>query len=215
VTVAIVLGSASPARLKLLHAAGVEPRVFASEVEEGAVMAQARESYGELDPADMALVLARAKAEAVSTALADRPDHLVLGCDSILDIDGEVHGKPVDAAEATARWQRMRGQSGTLHTGHWLIDDREDGTGATFGAVASTIVHFAQLDDAEISAYIATGEPLRVAGAFTIDGLGGPYITSIEGDHSNVVGLSLPLLRDLLREIGLEFHHLRESPAPA
>ena len=149
----------------------------------------------------------------MSSALSDRPDHLVLGCDSILDIDGEVHGKPVDATEVEARWQRMRGRSGTLHTGHWLIDDREDGTGATFGAVASTVVHFAHLDDEEISAYIATGEPLRVAGAFTIDGLGGPYVTSIEGDHSNVVGLSLPLLRELLRDVGLGFHDLRERPA--
>ncbi len=214
-TVAIVLGSASPARLRLLHAAGVEPRVFVSDVDEEAVTADARQSYGELEPAEVALLLARAKAEAVSWALADRPDHLVLGCDSILDIDGEVHGKPVDSAEVMARWQRMRGRSGTLHTGHWLIDDRAESTGAMVGAIASTVVHFAHLDDEEISAYIATGEPLRVAGAFTIDGLGGPYVTRIEGDHSNVVGLSLPLLRDLLRDVGLDFHDLRGSPAPA
>ena len=107
---------------------------------------------------------------------------LVLGCDSVLELDEEVHGKPVDAAEAIARWQRMRGRSGVLHTGHWVIDDRDEGgTGATLGAVASTTVHFATLSDAEIEAYVATGEPLRVAGAFTLDGLGGPYVERHRG----------------------------------
>lgn len=134
----------------------------------------------------------------------------MLGCDSVLEFDGAVLGKPDDAADATSRWRRMRGRDGTLHTGHWLIDGRDDeGTGATFGVVASTRVFFADVTDEEIDAYVATEEPLHVAGAFTIDGLGGPYITRIEGDHHNVVGLSLPVLREMLAEIGVPLHLLR------
>ena len=205
----LVLGSASPARLETLRRAGVAPYVLVSDVDEDAVVAQARSQYGELAPEDVALVLARAKCEAVAARLAgaEAPDDapvgaLVLGCDSVLELDEEVHGKPVDAAEALARWQRMRGRSGVLHTGHWVIDDRDEGgTGATLGAVASTTVHFATLSDAEIEAYVATGEPLRVAGAFTLDGLGGPYVERIEGDPHNVVGISLPLLREMLASL--------------
>jgi septum formation protein len=136
---------------------------------------------------------------------------VVVGCDSVLELDGEVHGKPADAAEAVARWRRMRGRSGVLHTGHWVVDCRDDvdgGTGATLGAVASTTVHFAALSDEEIDAYVATGEPLAVAGAFTIDGLGGPFVERIEGDHHGVVGLSLPLLRELLAEAGIAWPSL-------
>jgi septum formation protein len=136
---------------------------------------------------------------------------LVLGCDSVLELDGEVHGKPTDEAEAISRWQRMRGSSGLLHTAHWLIDDRDDcdgGTGATIGEVASTVVHFAQVSDEEIARYVATGEPLQVAGAFTIDGLGGPFVSGIEGDHHNVVGISLPLLREMLAEIKVSWFQL-------
>ena len=182
-------------------------------------MAQAVSLYGELAPEDVALVLARAKCEAVATLLAgeSRPDDapdgaLVLGCDSVLELDGEVHGKPADAAEATARWQRMRGRSGVLHTAHWLIDDRDDsdgGTGATMGVVASTTVHFAKVSDEEIATYVATGEPLHVAGAFTIDGLGGPFVSGIEGDHHNVVGISLPLLREMLGQVNVSWFELR------
>jgi septum formation protein len=122
----------------------------------------------------------------------------------VLEIDGEVHGKPADEAEAVARWKLMRGRSGVLHTAHWLIDERDDedgGTGATMGAVASTIVHFARVSEEEILAYVSSGEPLQVAGAFTIDGLGGPFVLGIEGDHHNVVGISLPLLREMLGEM--------------
>ena len=172
--------------------------------------------HGPLDAADVALLLARAKAEDVVAAVeaddgADE-DVLVLGCDSVLELDGEVHGKPADADEATARWRRMRGRSGVLHTGHWLVDLRsteDGGTGGMVGGTASTTVHFASLDDAEIEAYVATREPLRVAGAFTLDGIGGPYVAGIEGDPSNVVGVSLPLLRELVRELGLAWHDLR------
>ncbi len=198
--VPLVLGSASPARLKTLRGAGIEPIVLVSEVDEELVLAEALDRHGPLDPVDVALLLARAKAEDVATRT-ELPS-VVLGCDSVLELDGEVHGKPADAAEAVARWRRMRGRSGVLHTGHWLIDDRDTG-GAILGATASTTVHFARLTDDEIDAYVATGEPLEVAGAFTIDGLGGAFVSAIEGDHHNVVGISLPLLGDLLADAGI------------
>lgn len=205
----LILASASPARRKLLRQAGIEPTVCVSDVDEVALEAEARDSYGDLEPGDVALLLARAKAEAVASEVDG--DHLVLGCDSVLELDGRIHGKPADAAEATARWRTMRGRSGILHTGHWLIDDRAEGSGGTLGATAETVVHFADLADDEIEDYVATGEPLRVAGAFTIDGLGAPFVRGLEGDHSNVVGLSLPLLRELLRDIGLRWSDLTAS----
>lgn len=203
VPIHLVLASASPARRRLLLQAGVEPTVFVSDVDEAVVEAEARAQHPDLGPADVALLLARAKAEAVAAEL--RGNHVIVGCDSVLELDGVIHGKPADAAEAVARWQSMRGRTGVLHTGHWLVDDRDDGSGGTLGASADTIVHFADLDDDEIEAYVATGEPLRVAGAFTIDGLGAPFVRGIEGDHTNVIGLSLPLLRDLLRDIGVHW----------
>ena len=206
-----MLASASPARRKLLAAAGLEPSIVVSDVDEEAVTAAARATYGELVAEDVALVLARAKAEDVADQI---DDAIIIGCDSVLDLDGEIHGKPASAAVATSRWHQMRGRSGILHTGHWLVDTRAEadgGTGATLGATASTTVHFAKLSDDEIDAYVATGEPLRVAGAFTLDGLGAPFVAGIEGDPSNVVGLSLPLLRELLLEVGLAWHELRSS----
>ncbi|SOC52515.1 Maf family protein [Ornithinimicrobium cerasi] len=203
----LVLASASPARLSTLRGAGVEPEVVVSGVDEDAALAQARLRYGDLTPAEVALTLARVKCEAVVAG--EEPDALVLGCDSVLELDGEVHGKPGDAAVATERWRRMRGRSGTLHTGHWIVDNREDGTGGTLGATASTVVHFADLSDAEIDDYVATGEPLQVAGAFTVDSLGGAYVSAIEGDYHAVVGVSLPLLRELLLEVGVTWHELR------
>ena len=213
-TVHIILASASPARRKLLHAAGLEPSIVVSSVDEDAVASAAREAYGELAPEDVALVLARAKAEDVAGEVGEA---VVVGCDSVLELDGEIHGKPADAAEAVARWRRMSGSTGVLHTGHWVVDTRESssgGTGATLGATASTTVHFARLTDAEIEDYVGTGEPLRVAGAFTLDGLGGPFVAGIEGDPSNVVGLSLPLLRELFAEVGLTWHSLRAPGTP-
>ena len=218
-SVSLVLASASPARRSTLARAGVDAYVLVSHVDEESLVAQASAQFGELAPQDVALVLARAKCEAVAARLAGDscPDDapvgaLVLGCDSVLELDGEVNGKPADDAEATTRWQRMRGRSGVLHTGHWLIDDRDDsdgGTGATMGVVASTTVHFAKVTDDEIAAYVATGEPLEVAGGFTIDGLGGPFIAGIEGDHHNVVGISLPLLREMLGELNVTWLQLQ------
>ena len=213
IRVHLVMASASPARRATLRSAGIEPTVIVSEVDEDAVLADAIARYGALEGADIALLLARAKCEAVAAELTSSA--LVLGCDSVLELDGEIHGKPRDAAEATDRWRRMRGGSGVLHTGHWLRDERSSdagGTNATLGATASTTVHFAALTDAEIDAYVATGEPLRVAGAFTVDGLGGAFVSGIKGDHHNVVGLSLPLLRDLLAEVGVGWFDVASAP---
>lgn len=211
----LLLASASPARLATLRAAGLDPAVVVSDVDEPAVVAR----YGVTDGEDVALLLAKAKAEDVAgrdlEALGVPEDALVLGCDSVLEFDGAVHGKPADAAEARTRWLAMRGRSGVLHTGHWLVDVRDEGSGATLGGVASVTVHFADLSDAEVDAYVATGEPLAVAGAFTLDGLGGAYVRGVEGDPHAVVGVSLPLLRDLVRETGVVWHELWATPAPA
>jgi len=193
--VRFVLASASPARLATLRAAGIEPEVVVSGVDEEGVSADS--------PAALALTLAELKAAAVVRRLAGNPA-LVVGCDSVLELDGVAYGKPSDAADATARWQSMRGRSGVLHTGHAVIGPDE----SRRSAVASTVVHFADLDDQEIGAYVATGEPLAVAGAFTVDGLGGAFVTGIEGDHHNVVGISLPLLRSMLRELGVAWPQL-------
>lgn len=234
----LVLASQSPARLATLKSAGVTPEVVVSGVDEDKVLADATERFGELDPADAVLVLAQAKAEEVASrleeswadaaALADGADAadagstadeapadvIVVGCDSMLEIDGTIVGKPADAATARERWRAMRGTRGVLHTGHWVVDLRDDaagGTGGTLGSTSSTTVWFADIDDDEIDAYVATDEPLHVAGAFTIDGLGGPYVERIEGDHHGVVGISLPLLRELLGELNVPWRRLRDA----
>lgn len=204
----LLLASQSPARLATLRSAGIEPVVQVSGVDEDAALDDAR-AAGPVALHDVPLLLARAKAERVAGKTF--AGMVVLGCDSVLELDGEVHGKPADPVEAIRRWQRMRGRSGVLHTGHWLIDLREPddgGTGRSLGDTASTTVHFADLSDAEIRAYVATGEPMRVAGAFTIDGLGGPFVTAIDGDHHAVVGLSLPMLRVLLGRLGVSITEL-------
>lgn len=187
----LVLASASPARLATLRSAGVEPTVIVSGVDES--------QLEDLPPVELALQLAELKCAAVAARTDLPPDAVVLGCDSVLELDGEAHGKPSDAAEAVRRWQAMRGRIGVLHTGHSVHDT---GSGRVAAATASTTIHFADLTDAEIVAYVATGEPLQVAGAFTVDGMGGAFVTGIEGDHHNVVGVSLPLLRTLLAELG-------------
>jgi septum formation protein len=189
--VTFVLASASPARLATLRKAGIDPQVIVSGVDE--------DQLDGLPPSELALQLAHLKCAAVA-ARGDLPrSAVVLGCDSVLELDGHALGKPDDAADAISRWQAMRGRSGVLHTGHALTDTV---TGKTVSQTASTIVHFADVTDAEIAAYVATGEPLHVAGAFTVDGLGGAFVTGIEGCHHNVVGVSLPLVRDLLADLG-------------
>jgi septum formation protein len=233
-----VLASASPARLRLLTAAGIDAEVVLSGVDESVVEEPA--------PDKLSLILARLKATAVADrlsagaatdqltvdagvdqrtvttaadqrtgdAVADqvmaraaaeqRRGHerqtLVLGCDSVLAFEGKALGKPADPDEATQRWRRMRGRHGILYTGHCLVDLATD---RLVEDVAGTTVHFANASDEEIAAYVATGEPLRVAGAFTIDGIGGPFIERIEGDPGTVIGLSLPLLRHLLARLDL------------
>jgi septum formation protein len=198
----LVLGSASPARLATLRSAGVHPEVVVSGVDESQVRLD--------DPAGLAEELARLKARAVADEVESRPQDgqeppLVVGCDSVLELDGEIHGKPADADEAVRRWRSMRGRSGVLHTGHCLIDTAD---GRELSRAADTVVHFAELDDAEIDAYVATGEPLHVAGAFTLDGLGGAFVTGIEGDPHCVVGISLPLLRTMTAELGVAWTDL-------
>ncbi|MEE1619987.1 nucleoside triphosphate pyrophosphatase [Zafaria sp. Z1313] len=203
----LVLASASPGRARILRDAGIGFDVVVSDVDEDAALAAAVQLHGPLDPHDTALTLARAKAEAVATL--DAADGaVVLGCDSVFEFDGEAFGKPYTAEVATRRWEAMRGRSGVLHTGHWLIDNRsteedDGGTGATLGAVASATVHFEDVSDAEIEAYVATGEPLPCAGAFTIDGRGAAFLRGIEGDPHAVVGLSVSTLRSLLASAAL------------
>ncbi|MFI8102489.1 Maf family protein [Streptomyces sp. NPDC086023] len=192
----LVLASASPARLNLLQQAGLAPHVIVSGVDEDALSADT--------PSELALVLAEAKA-AVVAGLPEAGGSLVVGCDSVLELDGEALGKPDDAADATARWTSMRGRTGVLRTGHCVIDTA---TGRQVSATASTTVRFGEPTDAEIAAYVASGEPLHVAGAFTLDGRSAPFIERIEGDHGNVIGLSLPLLRSLLGELGVSITDL-------
>lgn len=203
----LILASQSPARTKLLSHAGIAHEVLVSDVDEDAVQAR----YGVTDPHDTALLLARAKAEAVAS-LPEADGAIVIGCDSVFEFDGEAHGKPYTADVARERMLRMSGSMGVLHTGHWLVDcrdtdtDTEDddadvtarGTGATLGSVSSAEVHFMEMSAEEIETYIATGEPLQCAGSFTIDGYGGAFIRKVDGDPHTVVGLSISTLRALL-----------------
>jgi septum formation protein len=188
----LVLASASPARLALLRAAGIEPTVIVSDVDEDAITAE----VGDDEPDVLVAALARAKAETVAARLEPTVGPtVVLGCDSLFAFDGRTWGKPIDAADAVARIRSMRERDGVLHTGHHLIDARD---GRFVHSVAQTVVRFGPMTDGEVDAYVATGEPLRVAGSFTLDGRSAPWIEGVVGDHTNVVGLSLPTLRALL-----------------
>ena len=207
--VRLVLASASPSRGQLLQQAGIAFDRCTSDVDEDALAA---ELGGQVEPAALALALARAKAEAVAATVTANPETadpetpdpddrttLVLGCDSLLELDGAVHGKPHTPTAATRRWQQQRGRTATLITGHWLI---EAGTGREAGRTVATEVTFVDATDEEIADYVASGEPLGVAGAFTLEGRAGPLIERINGDPSNVIGLSLPGLRTLLQHLG-------------
>jgi septum formation protein len=200
----LVLASASAARLGVLRSAGIAPRVVVSGVDEDGVAG--------LDPERAACALALRKAESVAERLAGtRPEPLVLGCDSILSFDGEVRGKPGSPAEARDWWRGYRGREGRLVTGHAVIDLA---TGRRGAQASATVVRFGRPSDAEIDAYVATAEPLGVAGGFTLDGYCAPFVDGIDGDHGTVLGLSMPLLRRLLREVGTEITDLWASPAP-
>ncbi|HEX3958397.1 MAG TPA: Maf family protein [Trebonia sp.] len=195
----VFLASASPARLAVLRAAGLRPEVIVSGVDEDAYSAETT--------AELTGLLAGAKATTVAGAL---DAGLVIGCDSMLDLGGRALGKPADAAEAIARWRDMRGRTGTLYTGHCVIDAA---TGKRAAAVGATTVRFGSPTDEEINAYVGTGEPLGMAGAFTIEGLGGWFVDSIDGDHNNVIGISVPLLRSLFLEFGVTIPQLWRAQA--
>ena len=200
----LVLASASPARLSVLRAAGVEPEVRVSGLDEEAITA----------PTPSGLVQALAEAKAAAAVRPGDDDLLVLGCDSMLDLDGTAYGKPGTAAEATKRWELMAGRSGILRTGHALLSVRGGSVVARAVDVAATVVRFGTPTPDELAAYVATGEPLQVAGAFTIDGRGGWFVGGVDGDPGTVLGLSLPLLREVLRQVGVGVTDLWAAPAP-
>lgn len=223
-----ILASASPARRRLLQSVGIDPIVRPSDFDESQVQLS--------DPAELVQVLALRKAETVAAQLLpSNSPVLVMGCDSVLAIHGEIHGKPANPEEAIARWEQMRGQVGNLYTGHVLLElpqvGAEKGTGhgvqeagntklkpqnssstpclpypvsRTLSRCQITQVHFAQVSDRQIAAYVATGEPLNCAGCFALEGKGGAFVEKLSGCHSNVIGLSLPLLRTMLEDLGYD-----------
>lgn len=193
----IVLASASPSRLRLLTSAGIKPTVVVSGVDEEDV------AYSQLTPRELVTALAIVKAHTVRTFI-DYPA-LIIGCDSTFEFEGESLGKPGSAVNAIARAKRLRGNSGLLHTGHCIIDTEKE---IEISDVSTTRVHFANMTDEEIEGYVATGEPLHVAGGFTLDGISAPFITKIEGETSNVIGLSLPLLRNAVNQLGYKWFEL-------
>jgi nucleoside triphosphate pyrophosphatase len=200
-----ILASASPARLATLRAAGVEPEVIVSSIDESA--------YHECQVSAQVHCLAQAKARDVADGVAG--DALVLGCDSLLEIEGVGYGKPLTVDRAVAHWRQVRGKLGELHTGHALVHICAGRVVGRATDVSVTTVEFADLTDQEIADYVATGEPLNVAGGFTIDGRGGWYVKTVEGDHHNVVGLSLPLVRQLLGELGFTVADLPQRDGSA
>ncbi|GAA2242559.1 Maf family nucleotide pyrophosphatase [Herbiconiux moechotypicola] len=222
----LYLASTSPARLTLLRQIGIEPVVLPSEVDEDAAVREAEAQRGPLGPGEMVQLLAEAKAEAVAAAIAagaygapgcapdgSLVDGFVLGGDSAFELDGVTYGKPHRPEVARERWLAQRGRSGTLHSGHCLIDHRGGERRGAAGRTDQAGLSFAEdISDAEIDAYVASGEPLLVAGAFTIDGLAAPFIRSVSGAPSAVVGLSLPVVRDLLKGFGIDWTSLWNRP---
>ena len=199
-----MLASSSPARLALLRASGIEPEIVLPDADEQALTDAARQQNPDLRAEQLVGLLAKAKAESV---LANSATHgaLVLGGDSALEFQGEILGKPHEPEVAIKRWQSLSGNHGVLHSGHYLVDNRFPSNPVGSSMVSSTKVFFSKLSDQEIHDYVATGEPLKVAGAFTIDGLGGAFIDRIEGDSHTVVGLSLKVLRELSAGFGVHY----------
>jgi septum formation protein len=198
---AFVLASGSAGRLSVLRGAGIDPEVVVSGVDET--------TEDHLDTATAVGLLAERKASAVAAL---RPDALVLGCDTMLDLDGTAYGKPASAGRATEMWALLAGRRGTLYTGHCLIEPM---TGRRVRGVGGTVVRFGSPSAAEVAAYVASGEPMRVAGGFTIDGLAAPFVDGIDGDPSNVIGLSMPLLRRMLADLGMAVTDLWRTPPGA
>ena len=213
-TTRVVLGSASPGRLKVLRQAGIDPLVVVSGVDEDAVVAALGPNTS---PGDVVRILAQAKADRVAAVLDDAvaADCIVIGCDSLLYIDGRLVGKPASPDAARSQWQSMGGRSGQLYTGHCLLRLRDGNISQRASESAFTTVHFATPTAADLDAYINSGEPLAVAGGFTVDGLGGWFVDRIEGDPSNVIGLSLPLTRFLLQRVGVSVAELWASTGGA
>lgn len=201
----LVLASQSPSRLLLLRNAGIEPTVHVSHVDEEALEAQLPGTT----PGELCLALAQAKARAVAAHYVGMPDVLVVGCDSVLDVDGQAFSKADSEEQVRERWSLMTGRASTLRTGHWVIRPE---SGAEVGAVCNTVVHMGSPSREELDAYLATGEPMKVAGGFTLDALGGAFVNGIEGDPSNVIGLSLPTLRRLVQDLGVVWTDLWERP---
>ncbi|MEB3226159.1 MAG: nucleoside triphosphate pyrophosphatase [Synechococcus sp.] len=189
-----VLASASPARRRLLQSIGIDPAVHVSHFDESQIHHD--------DPGQLVEALAAAKAKTVAQ---HRQGSVILGCDSVLAVRGEILGKPNSPAEAIARWQGMRGHYGLLYTGHALVDQTKNQHLVRRGI---TKVYFAPIDDNTITAYVNSGEPLQCAGCFALEGKGGLFIEKIEGCHSNVIGLSLPLLREMLAQLGYSISDL-------
>jgi septum formation protein len=189
----LVLASASPARLRLLRDAGLAPDVIVSGASE--------EGTDHLPPAEAVVVLARRKVAAVAGRLRDGEEALIIGCDSLLEFDGRARGRPPTPEAARLLWRQLRGRTGHLHTGHHLLDTA---TGAEAAATDTALVRFGSPTEREIDAYVTTGEPLHVAGGFTLEGFGAPWIDGIDGNYGTITGLSLPVLRHLLRQVGVE-----------
>ncbi|RSM54248.1 septum formation inhibitor Maf [Amycolatopsis sp. WAC 01376] len=204
-----VLASQSPARLGVLRSAGFDPSVVVSGVDEDAVAA----SLTDPAPEELVRALAAAKAEAVFEALGGHTDMVIVGCDSMLSINGEMVGKPITPEAARERWASMAGKTGELLTGHAIIRVEDGVRTKEASGTEGTTVRFGTPSQEEIEAYIASGEPLQVAGGFTLDGLGGWFIEGIDGDFSSVIGISLPLTRRLLAEVGVSVIDLWTHPA--
>ena len=208
----LVLGSASVGRLGMLRKAGVEPVVLVSDVDEDAIIA----SLGDAGPGDVVQALATAKAQRVAELLDAKlsSDCVVIGCDSMLEFDGRLTGKPGSPDVARQQWHSMAGQSAVLHTGHCVLRLADGTVTDQVGELGSTTVHFGEPTPTDLDAYVGTGEPLWVAGAFTLDGFGGWFVEGIDGDPSNVIGLSLPLLRRMLAQLGVSVADLWASNSP-
>ena len=200
----LVLASSSPARLSLLRSAGIEPEVVLPDNDESALAAKARLENPNLSAQELVGLLAKAKAESVLHDLSTE-GALILGGDSALEFQGEILGKPHEPKVALERWAKLSGNIGVLHSGHYLIDNRDPAHPVGAQMVSSTKVFFSKISEQEIADYVATGEPLKVAGAFTIDGIGGAFIDRIEGDSHTVVGLSLKVLRELAAGFGVHY----------